>query len=248
MSEKESNSRPKKRKISRLAVASAGVGLLGISSWALFRIFWFPNSPAEEIVISFLFSFPYLAMPLALVLGVASTLYISRQEPGHNLRGRGCAVVGIAGAVFLLIVLFILPPIPTSSEYREACAAGMDTIAWELKRYAAEHDSQYPTSDKWCDLLMERDPTMEDLLCCPVQPKQGSTYAVNPNCEPNSPGDMVLLFETKGGWNQSGGPEILTTENHKGKGCNVLFNDGSVKFIRTKDLTKLKWEIKESQD
>lgn len=43
-------------------------------------------------------------------------------------------------------------------------------------------------------------------------------------------------------WNQVGGPEILTTENHKGKGCNVLFTDGSAKFVKTKNLGNLKWK------
>lgn len=48
-------------------------------------------------------------------------------------------------------------------------------------------------------------------------------------------------------WNQVGGPEILTTENHNGKGCNVLFNDGRVEFIKTKHLDKLKWEAEENK-
>jgi prepilin-type processing-associated H-X9-DG protein len=43
-------------------------------------------------------------------------------------------------------------------------------------------------------------------------------------------------------WNQLGGPEILTTENHKGKGCNILFVDGRVEFVKTKNLSKLKWK------
>jgi hypothetical protein len=39
---------------------------------------------------------------------------------------------------------------------------------------------------------------------------------------------LVLLFETKGGWNQYGGPELLSTKNHKGDGCHVLINDSHV--------------------
>jgi prepilin-type processing-associated H-X9-DG protein len=73
-------------------------------------------------------------------------------------------------------------------------------------------------------------------------------YALNPNCGPNSPGDVVLLFETTGGWNQYGGPEILTTENHGGKGCNVLFNDGSVRFVDADELTKLKWRAEKTEE
>jgi hypothetical protein len=72
-----------------------------------------------------------------------------------------------------------------------------------------------------------------------------SHYAINPNARPGSPPDMVLLFETRRGWNQFGGPEILSDENHLDKdrkGCNVLFNNGNVKFIKPKDLKKLKFK------
>jgi prepilin-type processing-associated H-X9-DG protein len=67
-------------------------------------------------------------------------------------------------------------------------------------------------------------------------------YAINPNCEPNSPNDIVLLFETKGGWNQFGGPEILTTDWHWKRGCNILFNDGHVEFVKPNKIKKLKWK------
>jgi len=68
-------------------------------------------------------------------------------------------------------------------------------------------------------------------------------YAINPSCEPNSPGDMVLLFETKAGWNQSGGPELFTFDNHDPKGGCVLLNDGTVKFIRTaEEFQQLRWK------
>jgi prepilin-type processing-associated H-X9-DG protein len=51
----------------------------------------------------------------------------------------------------------------------------------------------------------------------------------------------VLLFETNNGWNQSGGLELLTTENHRGEGCNVVFCDGHVEFIQAEDIDKLRW-------
>ncbi len=43
-------------------------------------------------------------------------------------------------------------------------------------------------------------------------------------------------------WNQVGGPEILTTEHHKGKGCNILFADGYAAFIKKEDLDTLRWK------
>lgn len=79
----------------------------------------------------------------------------------------------------------------------------------------------------------------------PEQPEPifESCYAMNPHCEPNSPSDTVLLFETKPGWNQHGGPELFTFDNHDPTGGCVLLNDGTVKFIRTKEeLQNLRWK------
>jgi hypothetical protein len=68
-------------------------------------------------------------------------------------------------------------------------------------------------------------------------------YAMNPNCKYDSPSDMVLLFETKTGWNQNGGPELFTFDNHDPKGGCVLLNDGTIKFIRTtEELRQLLWK------
>jgi len=69
-----------------------------------------------------------------------------------------------------------------------------------------------------------------------------SDYAMNSNCREGSPGDMVFLFESKPGWNQHGGPELFTFDNHDPKGGCVLLNDGEVKFIRTEEeLKQLRW-------
>ena len=66
---------------------------------------------------------------------------------------------------------------------------------------------------------------------------------MNADCTPESAADTVLLFETKAGWNQHGGPELFTFDNHDPKGGCVLLNDGTVKFIRTqKELKQLRWK------
>ena len=70
-----------------------------------------------------------------------------------------------------------------------------------------------------------------------------SDYAMNPHCRKESPGDTVFLFEAKAGWNQHGGPELFTFDNHDPKGGCVLLNDGTVKFIRTEEeLQRLRWK------
>jgi len=78
---------------------------------------------------------------------------------------------------------------------------------------------------------------------CPGAGEGRCHYAMNSNCGADSPGEMVLLFETKAGWNQHGGPELFTFDNHDAQGGCVLLNDGTVKFIRTEqELHTLHWK------
>jgi len=122
----------------------------------------------------------------------------------------------------------------------------------------------YPQPSEWCDVFekamlahrpaegfIEWTPKREERMrerikerfVCPNMHDGRCHYAINPDCEPNSPPETVLLFETEGGWNQHGGPELFTFDNHDPKGGCVLLNDGTVKFIRTKEeLRALRWK------
>jgi hypothetical protein len=126
----------------------------------------------------------------------------------------------------------------------------------------------YPDPNRWCDLTakalwrlhgaqdtIEEDTATAALFRCPDVPQRAgdaqnrpasswvSHYAMNPDCRPNSPGDVVLLFEAQAGWNQHGGPEVFTFDNHDPKGGCVLLNDGTIRFIRTKEeLAQLRWK------
>lgn len=110
---------------------------------------------------------------------------------------------------------------------------------------------QHPEPSTWCDtvyrLVARSGPpkqVLSQLFQCPSS-KRGSRsdYAMNLNCKPDSPDETVLLFEAKPGWNQHGGPELFTFDNHDPKGGCVLLNDGTVKFIRTEEeLKQLRWK------
>jgi hypothetical protein len=88
----------------------------------------------------------------------------------------------------------------------------------------------------------DAEPTEPNSLKQPA-PLLESHYAMNPNCRPSSPPDTVLLFEAKPGWNQHGGPELFTFDNHDPHGGCVLLNDGTVKFIRTtEEFQQVRWK------
>jgi len=119
-----------------------------------------------------------------------------------------------------------------------------------LKDSFRKSETVYPIPSEWCDLMVGAyrsigmpDKNIMRPYKCPSASEGKSNYAMNPNCEFDSAPDTVLLFEAKAGWNQHGGPELFTFDNHKPKGGCVLLNDGTVKFIRTKEeLQQLRWK------
>ena len=153
---------------------------------------------------------------------------------------------GIAG-----FLTAILTPTVSKTKYTVAgeCASNLKRIRDAVQLYTEQFDGAYPTPNKWCDLLLEGNYLKSRrFLKCPAVKGGRCNFAINPNCSPNSPNDVVLFFETKGGWNQYGGPELLTFDNHKGKHTHILFNDGWIKFIKTEEADQLKWKPDEAKE
>jgi prepilin-type processing-associated H-X9-DG protein len=190
-----------------------------------------------------------LTAPVSLVLGIISLVMISKSN-GH-LKGTGMAITGIVMPVvaipFIALLMGILMPALARVRmyaYRMTCSANMAGLGKSMLLYSADNNKRLPSQDHWCDLLIKYEDCNEELFRCRGDRIGPSSYALNINAVkagPKAPPEMVLLFESKPGWNQSGGPELLTTENHYGEGCNITFCDGHTAFIRTEDINNLHW-------
>jgi prepilin-type processing-associated H-X9-DG protein len=151
-------------------------------------------------------------------------------------------VVGLLACVSLIAVVIAFAPPDKRQSPRVTCMVNLRNLGAGLSAYADQHDGKYPLADSWCDLLVDAFILKEHFRCPVGEKKSPCDYAMNPHAGPRGSSEVVLLFESKPGWNQSGGPELLTTENHHGKGCNVLFVDGSVRFVTPGELVGLKWQ------
>ena len=127
---------------------------------------------------------------------------------------------------------------------RNKCGSKMALLSSNMITYPFTQKNQYPVPSKWCDVLLRQHPPGgTEQFKCPSAGEGKCHYAMNPNCKPYSPLDTVFLFETKAGWNQHGGPELFTFDNHDPKGGCILLNDGTVKFIRTEEeFQQLRWK------
>ena len=213
-------------KTSGLAIASFVLGMLGFCTFFI------------------------TAIP-AIILGIIGLVKIGKS--GGKLKGNGFAIAGIvvptvSGLFVLPLMLGIMMPALARTRqiaFRMVCGTNMSALGKAMLIYSNDYDD-IPTPSKWCDLLIEHTEVRPSMLRCKGATEGPCNYAMNKNIDKldieRAPPDMVLLFETHPGWNQTGGPEILTTDNHQGDGCNVLFIDSHVEFVRTKDLNDLKWE------
>ncbi|UCG55860.1 MAG: DUF4190 domain-containing protein [Phycisphaerales bacterium] len=184
----------------------------------------------------------------AIILGIVALVKILNSA--GRLRGTGLAVAGIAVPVVALPITALLmgilmPALARTRQlaFRMTCATNLSGLGKAMLIYAGDYDA-LPTPSEWCDLLAERAAVAEQSFRCRGAHEGPCNYAMNKNVQElglTAPPDMVLLFETHPGWNQSGGPETLTTDNHEGDGCNVLFIDSLVEFVKTERLDKLRW-------
>jgi hypothetical protein len=142
--------------------------------------------------------------------------------------------------------------------FRLECAHRIRSLPSDWAPYIQVAPTPYPPADRWCDATLELFLKLhghgygvgpdfatqaESCFRCPAAREGRCHYAINPDCRRDSPPDTVLLFETTGGWNQHGGPELFTLDNHDPKGGCVLLNDGTVKFVHTEEeLKQLRWK------
>ncbi len=186
----------------------------------------------------------------AVILGIVALLKIDKSA--GQLKGKGLAVAGIAIPpaslpIVALLLGIMMPALARTRQiaHRMVCGTNMSGLGKAMLIYANDYDDKLPTPSKWCDLLVKYAEVNPTSFRCKGTPEGPCNYAMNRNVEilgTNAPPDVVLLFETHAGWNQVGGPEILTTDNHQGDGCNILFIDSHVAFIKTENLNRLKWK------
>jgi hypothetical protein len=204
----------------------------------------------EDLEFAFAFFTLVFFWLLAGVLGVAAIVDIT--SDGKRLKGFSLAV----SAIIVFFSAWLVPQIlrgPPPNELGNLCSATLHQLSLAMKEYTDAHDGHLPAADKWCDLLMKHCGLPRKDFRCPGAKADTGGYAFNRNLDGlhlyrdvHKPGHVVLLFDAEGGWNLSGGEELLKMRHRgmKGKRCNLLFADFSVKSYDDEDFEKepLRWK------
>ncbi len=230
-----------KKKTSKLAIA-AFVCLIAPYFFVLILFVIFSYIGMPDTYSLYFFLAVKTPLFLSLILGVAALIDIARNRA--HLKGCGIALLSIfAFIIFMFVIIPLLRKVPGELHSRLKCATNLKGLGTAMTIYADKFNDKWSNADKWNDFLMKECNIEKASFNC-AEAKEGlCNYAMNKYAvSADMPAAMILLFDSKAGWNQVGGAELLTTENHNGEGCNILFGDGHVEFVKTEDLPKLKWK------
>ena len=190
-------------------------------------------------------SFFITALP-AIICGIIGLVKISKSE--GRLKGKGLAIAGIVIPVVLLIMTStMLPAFHGAREKVEQliCTSNMHQLSIAMITYADDYGGKFPPSDQWCDLLTSYAGGNERIFNCNPAESGGFSYGFNKNLDGLTTADIspqtVMLFEIEGGRNIAGGAELLYAQRHQDEGCNIVFADGHVEFVKSERFGDLDW-------
>ena len=216
-------------KTSRLAVTSLVLGCLGLLTCGITSL-------------------------VGLVLGIIALVRINQSK--GQLGGQGLALAGtIVSAVFLLLApipaAMLLPALAKAKQKATSiqCMNNVKQLNLGLMMYANDNKDVFPSGTAWCDTLLPYlGGSAKVFICSQGALNQRGHYAVNARLAGHSikdiqaPAQTVLVFEIDGGWNVSGGRELLPVKARHGGAYAVGFADGHVEMVRPARLEQLRWE------
>ena len=191
---------------------------------------------------------------VGLILGIVSLRRINRSQ--GQLGGQGLAIAGIAVSAFMLLFAIplaaglTLPALAKAKTKAQSiqCMNNVKQLALAAMIYANDHDGRMPEAQKWCDQLQPNLGSRGVLLCPAGNQSDRCHYAFNAElsgAELNrigSPAQTVLFVESAGGWNKSGGAELLVQPRRHGQAVVVGFADGHVEVVvSAARLNNLRW-------
>jgi len=187
---------------------------------------------------------------IGLILGILALVQISKSE--GRLKGQGLAIAGvIVSAVFLLLMPALLLPAFSKGKAKAQtihCMNNVRQLNLAIIMHAQSNTNTCPPAATWCDRIQNSVISANAFKCKAGDETHRCHYAFNARLdgismdEIKNPSQTVMVFETDGGWNVSGGSERKpTTLRHGGKVA-IGFADGHAELVDESRLPQLQWE------
>jgi len=191
-----------------------------------------------------------IAAPVGLILGLVSMNQIRKSQ--GQLKGRGLALAGviISCVALLLIPVFaalLLPALAQAKQKAETtrCVNNVKQLSVALCICGDDNQGHYPVATNWCGAVQGTGVSSQIFHCPADNSGSRCSYAYNAKLagveETKANPNTVMIFEAGGGWNASGGPELLLDKPRHGHAVVVGFADGHVEIVPDSQLSQLRW-------
>ena len=218
-------SSPSPTKTSGMAVTSLVLGILGF------------------------FTCGITALP-GLILGIVAMNKIGKSK--GQLGGNVMAIVGMSlsgvSLLFMPIMAGMLLPALAKAKGKAQtinCVNNLKQLGVAVRLYSNDNKDMFPIAAKWCDAIQPDIGGSTKVFQCPDAPGPRCTYAFNAKLSGMEEGKInpntVMIFESQGGWNLSGGPELMIKKPRHGNTFTVGMADGSVQQVTPSRLSQLNW-------
>lgn len=188
---------------------------------------------------------------VGLVLGIIAIVKI--QNSGGKLKGLGLAIAGtsVSGAFILLIpimaAMLLLALGAAKAKAQEIVSVNNEKqLALGVRMYANDHTNNLPSAATWCDALKPYTGGGNVFHCPADTTGSQCDYAFNVKLDGMKVDAVnpqtVLIFESDGGWNATGGVESMVLRYKGKRECVVAFADGHVEIVNQSRLNSLRWD------
>jgi hypothetical protein len=185
---------------------------------------------------------------IGLILGIIAMVKV--KNSGGRLGGNGIALAGvIVSGIFLVIcAAMMLPALAAAKREAQAisCVSNEKQLALAVIICSNNNTNHFPAAATWCDAIKVDAGTEKIFKCAGVNSASRCDYAFNAKLggmdgskvDPHT----VMIFESDGGWNANGGPELMIRKSRHVRVFVVAFADGSVQQLRESQLNTLRWD------
>jgi hypothetical protein len=186
-----------------------------------------------------------------LILGIIALVKAKQNRSALGVNGIALAGV-IVSAIFVfmipLFVAMVLPAFAAAKQKAEAinCVNNEKQLAIAVRMYLSDNKDQFPPAATWCDAIKVSVGSEKVFKCVAANSNSRCDYAFNAKLggldESKVAPDTVMIFESDGGWNANGGPELMIGKSRHARVFVVALADGSVQQLRESQLNTLRWD------
>jgi hypothetical protein len=190
---------------------------------------------------------------VGLILGIIAMVKV--KNSGGQLTGNGLALAGVivSGIFLFMIPLLVLPAmlLPALAAAKQkaqeiSCVNNEKQLALAIRIYSSDNKDQFPPDATWCDAINQAVGSEKVFKCNAANSSSRCDYAFNAKLSGLDINKVnpqtVLIFESDGGWNANGGPELMISKSRHARMFVVAFADGSVQQLRESQLGTLRWD------